>query len=162
MSDSEEPVATPPRSGGNKLVLVVLVVNLLGLGGLGAYLVMTRGQSKARAQPAPETGLRVGPLVEMDPLIVNLADGTNEEGGAQYLKVTLQLEAASEASRAIIETTIVPIRNRVILRLASVTALETRGSENLVKLQGELKRLINEILGSPRVRRVFYTEFVVQ
>jgi flagellar FliL protein len=162
VSDTDETVVPTPKSGGNKMVMVVLLANLLGLGGLGAYLVMTRGESKAHAAPAPAVAPHVGPLVPVEPLIVNLADATTEADGPQYLKVTLQLEATNETSRPLVESALVPIRSRVILRLASLTAAETRGADNLVKLQGELKNLVNETLGSPRVRRVFYTEFVVQ
>lgn len=162
MSESEQGDAPTPKATGNKLVMIVLLTNLLGLGGLGAYLVLTRGEGKAHAAPPPEVGVRVGPLVPMDPLIVNLADEPADEDGPRYLKVTLQLEAASEASKVVVESSVVPIRNRVIVRLTSLTAAQTRGSDSLVALQAELKQLINEILGSPRVRRVFFTEFVVQ
>lgn len=104
----------------------------------------------------------MGPIVPMEPLIINIG-GVGQAGDeSRYLKVTVQFEAANEKSKAEIESALVPIRSRLLVRFASLTLAEVQGSENLLKLQGEVRQIANQLLGSPRVAKVHFTDFVVQ
>ncbi|MBI2895994.1 MAG: flagellar basal body-associated FliL family protein [Deltaproteobacteria bacterium] len=160
MSEAEDDV--PIKTPSNKMMLIILLTNIVGLGAIGAFLGLTRS-TPAHSAPAPERPRHhVGPMVPMEPLIINIG-GVGESGDdSRYLKVTVQFEAASEVSKTEIETALVPIRSRLLIRFASLTLPEAQGTQNLLKLQGEVKQIVNQLLGSPRVAKVHFTDFVVQ
>jgi flagellar basal body-associated protein FliL len=106
-----------------------------------------------------ESGPRArGPIVSLESQIMNFVD--SEE--THFLKVTVQLEAKNEAAKAKIEEAIVPIKSLVLMRLSSLTVADTVGAEKKRALLEDLRTQINRELGGRRVKRVYFTEFVVQ
>ncbi len=77
--------AAPPRRGRKPLLLVVVVVVLLAVAG-GAF-VFLRAPADAVSEPVP------GPVVDLEPLTLNLADG-------RFLKVGLSLQLTADAAGA--------------------------------------------------------------
>lgn len=148
-----------PSSGGNsKLILILILCNLLGLGGIGAYLVLFADKGSAAAQEVDEDPETYGALVELPTLIVNL----NGERWGRFMRVSLQMEAREEDDAAAIEAALVPIQNRMVIYFSEVDAESTREAGAKAAIAEEVTTLINEVIGSDAVRRVFYTEFVVQ
>jgi flagellar FliL protein len=178
--------AAPPKK--SKLVIGLVVLNVLALAGVGGYFALAgRGHSGAAAESAAAEGegegegeaaagegegeegaekgkapahgsSRRGPIVPLDSIITNLVD--DEE--LHFLKVTVQLEAKDEAAKTEIQDALVPVRDRVLLRLSSLTLPQTQGAEKKAALQAELVTMINAELGARRVTHVYFTEFVVQ
>ncbi|NOY91179.1 MAG: hypothetical protein GXP55_08200 [Deltaproteobacteria bacterium] len=165
MADETNADEQPKPKGGSKLLLILVLVNVLGMAGLGVYLVLFQGKGGAEAQPAdeadgdaPEAG-EFGPLVEMDPIIANL----NDPQAGRYVKVTIHLEAKDEETQPAVQAAMVPIRNRLLIYFSNLTAVDTEGSEKKEEIRGHVLELVNEVLGGGnKVRRVFYSEFVVQ
>jgi flagellar FliL protein len=167
MADETNVDELPKPRGGNKLLLILVLVNVLGMAGLGVYLVLFQGKGGAQAQSeadeeadadAPEAG-EFGPLVEMDPIIANL----NDPQAGRYVKVTIHLEAKDEETQPLVQAAMVPIRNRLLIYFSNLTAVDTEGSEKKEEIRAHVLELVNEVLGSGnKVRRVFYSEFVVQ
>ena len=79
-----DPVVAAPK--GKKKLLIMIVVAVLVLGGAG-YFFFLRPSSHAEAthEPVP------GPVVDLEPLTLNLADG-------RFLKVGLSLQTSADAA----------------------------------------------------------------
>lgn len=154
----EDDVKPEPPSGGNsKLILILILCNLLGLGGIGAYLVLfsDNGSAEAQVEEEPET---FGALVELPTLIVNLSG----ERWGRFMRVSLQMEAREEEDGETITAALVPIQNRMLIFFSELDPERTRTAGAKDEIAEELVGLINEVTGGEPVRRVFYTEFVVQ
>ena len=54
-----------------------------------------------------------------------------------------------------------PMNLKVPLLLVLFLAMEVQSPEGKVLLRAEVAAVLNKILGSPKVHRVYYTEFVV-
>lgn len=165
------------------LLLLVLVVNVLIAGGL-AYVVIS-GQQKAAApakagedheaaaeghqggeeEPAEEEsdghkkGAKFGPIVEIGVFVANL---TAAGGGSRYAKVGLFVEAANEDAKAKVEAAVVPIRNEALMYLSGLNADQAIGQEKIRVLQEELQKRVVALLGKGTIKRLYFSEFVVQ
>lgn len=166
-ADKDAKASTKPAGGNMNVVVLALVgTNLLGMMGLGAYMVMSSGSSSAPAEHEAEhedddegEEHTLGPLVEVETIIVNLADP-----GQHYLKMTAQfeLDAAPEALEHV-ESHMVPIRDRVLSYLSSLVVAQVTGGERREEVRAELVRIANEALGEEdMVRNVYFTEYLVQ
>ena len=162
MADEETPDedVKPEASGGgnNKLILVLILCNLLGLGGIGAYLILFSDNGSAEAQVEEEEPQGFGTLVELPTLIVNLSG----ERWGRFMRVSLQMEAREEEDGEAITAALVPIQNRMLIFFSELDPERTRTPGAKQEIAEELVGLINEVTGGEPVRRVYYTEFVVQ
>ena len=161
-TESEEVEEAPSGGGGgNKLMVIMALLNLVAVGGIGAFLITNQNNQAAAAPAAPVAvarGAVNGPLIALDPLVVNL----NVVGATRYLKVTAQVELPEGAVEAEFEPNKVPIRHRLLVELSGLTIEDTQGSEKKLKLQEDLRDKINEMLGAGTITRIMFTEFVVQ
>lgn len=187
---AEKPAA-PAGGGSNKLLLlVVLVVNVLIAGGLG-YVVITNqknaaaaagavgkhgedeghegaaeGHEGAEAEAEPEEGHakkggtgKFGPLVEVGTFVANL---TAAGGASRYAKVALFVEAANEDAKTKIEAAVVPLRNESLMFLSGLQTEQVIGQEKIKALQDELQKRMSALVGKNVIKRVYFSEFVVQ
>ena len=99
-----------------------------------------------------------GPLMPLEPMVTNLAEPDTD----RYLKLTMQLRITSEAARAEVEASLVPVRNQILLYLSSLTLADTSGADNKREIQKRVKRIANEAMPSSRITQVYFTEFVIQ
>jgi flagellar FliL protein len=169
MSSAPAPAATdesaepPKKKGKGKLILlsVIGLVILLGGGGAGYWVYASRTAAAAagdKKKPEPPAPTRI---LEMDPFVVNLADG----GGSRFLRVTLQLVVEdNEAAREIVEQEVV----RAKVRSALLERLALQAADHLVTPEGkkELKKEIGEQAAHSahglKISDVLFSEFVVQ
>ncbi len=98
---------------------------------------------------------RLGAILPLDTFLINL-------DGGQYLRAQLQLEFVA---------TSVPspfIRNQVVIRDGLISLMSRKKAETLGTHKGreamksEIKDLINEVLKREEIKRVFFTQFVIQ
>jgi flagellar basal body-associated protein FliL len=175
--------APAPAGGSNKmLLLLVLVVNVLIAGGL-AYVVITgqknnaaaaakhEGAGEAAAEGAAEAeadghgkkgagpGSKFGPLIEIGAFVANL---TSASGQSRYAKVALHVEAVNEDAKTKIETAIVPLRNESLMFLSGLAAEQVIGQEKIRQLQDDLQKRLTAVIGPNTIKRVYFSEFVVQ
>lgn len=166
MSDSQEnetpaPAAKPAAKGGGKAVPILLVMNLLASGG-GVALQQLR-PAAAHAAPAPAEEKQpekpaVGPIVQIPSIIVNL----NEAGSGRYLKVSVELQLVDKTAEKLLEENKTIVRDTLLRSLSNLTIADTQGEESKVKIGTDLIARLNKELGADRIRRVLFTEFVVQ
>jgi flagellar protein FliL len=80
------PVAAAPEPGARgKKSLVMIVVAVLVLAGAGYFFLLRSSGDAAAHEPVP------GPVVDLEPLTLNLADG-------RFLKVGLSLQTSADAA----------------------------------------------------------------
>lgn len=89
---------------------------------------------------------------------VNLADAA----GDRYLKVGMEVEVSSPDAVRDIQAQSAKIRDAIIILLSSKTYAELSSTEGKMQLKNEVAARLNQILGTPRVVRVYFTDFVVQ
>lgn len=163
---SDEPEVAPVKaSGTSKLVVGILVLNLLGVGGLAAFLVLGQKQGTAHAaerEPAAEEVRSVGPILPFEPLVVNLRGTAADPDSARYLKITVQLEVKNDEAKVEVEKSLVPIRSRLLVLFTGLTLEDATRPGAVEQLQERAKQIVNELLGADQVEHVYFTEFVVQ
>lgn len=150
-----------PAAKSSKAVLGLLLINL-GVTGFTAFKLMTAHPAEAAgpkhaAPPPPPTTEISGPVVELDPFVVNL----DEPGTSRYLKVTLVLELLPKSEETITKSKQL-IRDMVLSHLSGLHLKDTLGAEAKDKLRTDLMAKISKLLGPDKVRRMFFQDFVVQ
>ena len=130
----------------------------LKIAGSGVRIWFLRDQitSMERAEPEVEA---VGPIYPLETIIVNLAD----TGGGRYLRVTMELElAAEEGAEEEVTKRLAQIKD------AMLTILPTKQFDQLTTVEGknslrdEIIGELNTVLGKELVKKIFFTEFVIQ
>ena len=160
MSDAPEgepkPAPAGPRS--SKLVPLLLLLNLGGTGfvayetlqGAGAAGVAI-GSAHAAEEERPKN--EVGPVTALEPFIVNL----NEPEATRYLKATFELEVSSAETVHELEKLKRPVRDEVLRYLSSLSVADTQGEKGKAKIQEEVVKRIDQLLGGGKVKKVVHT-----
>lgn len=150
--------AKPAGDGPPKIVLALLVLNLAA-SGFGAFKAATaHGAPKAHEVEPEASGNEItGPVVQLDPFVVNLDEPT-----ARYVKVTIQLELISEKAAANLEKGKQLVRDGILSYLSGLKVADTLGEAAKVHMREELLKRCVDALGKGNVKRVFFSEFVVQ
>jgi flagellar FliL protein len=154
-----------PAQGNKMLLMIMLVFNVLIAGGLGYQVVMgQRGHAAAKA-PAGHEGNdkekaseKFGPLVEIGSLVANLG----APGSGHYIKLTLHVETTNEETKKHVESALVPMRNEALLYLSSVDPQALAGQDRLRVISEEIRKHLVELVGKENVKRVYFSEFVIQ
>lgn len=119
----------------------------------------TAGKEAGKGGATPsDTGRSVFKPVPLPPLMVNLADPQ----GSRYLKISMQVEVNSPDAIPEIEAQSARIRDALILLLSGKKAEELTTPEGKILLKNEVAARLNQVLGSPRIVRIYYTEFEIQ
>lgn len=174
---------TPKKSGKLKkiVILSVCLLIILSAGGGGAYWwfflrVPPPPVNGTAPAPVPASGAmpqnkdasprveRVtdlprssGKVVPLPQVTVNLADAA----GKRYLKLGMEVEASGDISKDL-QAQDAKVRDAVITLLASKNFAEISSPEGKVLLKAEVAARLNQILGAPKIVRVYFTEFVVE
>jgi flagellar basal body-associated protein FliL len=178
-----EPAKTPAPaaggggSGGPKL-LILLVLAAANLGATGFMVMRTLKAPKvsltseaAAAELSKEgkggndegkeggkEGSGEGPVVPLDSFLVNL----NEPASARYLKATLELEVSDALAAEDLKKQMRGIRDVLLRYLSSLSVADTLGEAGKEKIEASVKERIENEIGHRKVKRLFFTEFMVQ
>ncbi len=163
-----------------KMVIVIAVgVLLLGIGGAIAFMSLTKGgekpESGAEAAADTKTAPKAkedesaqkhgaspkgapGPIFDLDPFVVNLADAAD----VHYLKVTVKLELDHPATAELLNQRVPQIRDAVLILLSSKESEAVRTAQGKLQLREDLLLKVNSLLPKGGVRGAYFTEFIVQ
>ncbi|MEO5377720.1 MAG: flagellar basal body-associated FliL family protein [Magnetococcus sp. DMHC-6] len=164
---AEEDEEHEKSGGGGLLKLIIPVVALLiGLGGgyfIGDHMAKKSAEEAAATAPveadvAKDPNAMVGDMFKFDSFVVNL----NEPKGNRYLKTTIQLEMDSPALKAELERRQAQIQDIILALLTSKNSKELQALEGKFRLREELLSRINALLVNGAVKRIYFTEFVIQ
>lgn len=161
----------PKKGGSNKLLLIMLMVNTLGLIALAVLFLLRGGggpetsgdvasgaMDDSQIEGMPRVGKDVGPMVELGGMVVNLRDGT----GDRLLKVNLHLELDSEGTQEEVESRRQQIKYQLQLLLSGQRVADVTGPENIEALRKQMTRRVNALLAKGRVTGVWPAEWIVQ
>lgn len=167
-----KPSADAPKR--NVVLIALVAANMLGMLGLGAYLVLGGGGGESAHAEAADEGdeeegdeeegdeeegeHEMGPLVEFESMVVNLNAPTTD----RYLKITFQLELRAEDQLEHVETHMPAYRDAVLMHLTSLTIEDVQGADNAVRLRDHLLEMTRHSFGRRAVSHVYFTEYLVQ
>lgn len=156
VKDAEEEQA-PPKKSKLKMIIIAVVVMLIGVGGFVGYSKYKKGKA-AEAESKKEKQVSI--ICPLKSFVVNLLDKRGV--GKRYLKVTIDLEVEKEEHILLIENHNPQLRDTILLLLSSQTLKEINTMEGKLELKQALLTRMRQILGDGVVRRIYFTEFVVQ
>ena len=160
--EKESPDLPAPKR--SPVMMIVMVVNLLLVGGVLAFLFLGKDAPKTIAEqpedaPAQESGtLGSGPVLPMETFIVNLAD----DNVNRYLKMGLSLELANAEAIEKVKKHDPQIRDSIIILTSDLTFQEIRSAKGKKTLRDRISSRLDELIGMNQVKSVYFTEFVVQ
>ena len=162
VEEKAEEVEEVKKGSLKKVIVIAVLLVVLGGGGFAGWKFFL---AKKTATSADESGsvaeaksTAPGIMCEMEPFIVNLLD----EGGKRYLKTQLEIEVENEDVKKELQQRTPQIRDAILLLLTSKSYAEIGVPGGKVELRTELIERINNVLGSGKIRTLYFTEFVVQ
>ena len=165
-------------SGGKPIILYALVViNMLVVAGVGAMLFLKSKQEhdKPKAIDAAANGMVekedphgagakkpdaeefIGKTIPMETFLVNLSGNR----GNKLLKVNMELEVEGDRIAEEIDKRKPQIRDIIIILLSSKTYAQASSSEGKEFLREEIRDTVNSFLTKGKIKRVLFTEFIV-
>lgn len=155
-----------PEEGGKskkKLIIIIVAVLLLVGGGVAAFLMMKGGGEEEISPEEEQAQLEaqaqmVGPMVTIESFIVNIID--DEE--SRYLKASITLEVDAEAASMELAQRMAQVQDSILLLIGNKTFAELSDLQGKIQLRAELLNKINSILKQGKVKRIYFTDFVVQ
>ena len=154
------------EGGGSKKKLIIIIVAVLVLlgGAAGGYFFFMGGEEEEKISPEQEQAelekqaKQVGPMVNMDSFIVNIMDDQE----SRYLKATITIEVDGEEASMELTQRMPQVKDAVLLLLGSKTFSEISDLQGKIQLRAELINKINSLLLQGKVKRIYFTDFVVQ
>ncbi len=171
------------KRGGSLVLIIVIflfVLLLIVIGAIGFLVVSgpsdentatpaateASAQNKGNAASANKNAgtqrgsdyANIGPMFPLQPFTLNLLS----DGGARYVKCTIQLEENTELLQPELEKKTAIIRDIIIRSLTSKTFEEVSTTKGKERLKDELVGKINEVLTDGFVKNIYFTDFVVQ
>jgi flagellar FliL protein len=152
-----------------KLIIILSIVAFFMVVGLGAgFFVMWSKITQLSAAPQENSDVegaeeedataQLGPIMTLNPFVVNLAD----PGGNRYLRMSLELELSEEPVRQEIMTRLPQVRNAMLMILPNKRFEDISSSDGKEELREEIITAMNDLLSKGEIRNIYYTEFVVQ
>ena len=169
---------TEPKKG-KPILLIIIAANVVLGGGAGAFFFLRgSGGGDAHAKPAEhgaknEHGApaehggggggsahapKVGPIVELKPILVNL----NEPEGTRYLKTSIAVQLVDDKSTDAVDKAKPVIRDHFIRTLSELNFRQTMGTKNKLAIKQKLLEQFNEAMGADVGTEIHLTQFIVQ
>lgn len=178
MAEEEKEEKSSKKGGFVVLVIVIfLFVLLLAVVGMIGFLMLQSPEDNApatnNATPNAQQTQRanngaatqrgsdyanIGPMYPLESFTLNLLS----DGGARYVKCTMQLEQNTDLLQPELDKKMPLIRDVIIRTLTSKTFEEVSTTKGKERLKDELVGKINEVLTDGFVKNIYFTDFVVQ
>lgn len=153
----------------SKLPKILIVLILLGGIGFVAWkfvlpMFLEDKTESVESSPAEESADNVTPdtssniIVPLPTFMVNLTDPL----GRRYIKLTIEVEVNSADAQATLEGSTPRVRDAINMLLSSKSYADLASTENKIILKSEIVERLNQILGGPKVARVYFVDFVIQ
>lgn len=162
MTDSEAPIVLPGRSSSKVLIIGLGLVAVVAMGAAGYFAFLKKPEVDAKpkdaAAKAAQPDLKLGVLVELQPIVTNLSDPSV----GRFIRVRAFVEVGNDEDKALIEKYMVPIRDHLVIYFSELPSERTLAAGEKAKMQKEIAESLNKMLTKSVVQRVFFNEFVVQ
>ena len=149
-----------PKKGSNLkwIIIGVVVLFVLGGGGFFAWKTFLNPAQEDVKEEGAMVRVEIGPTYPLEVFIVNLA-GTS---GERYLKVTVELELKDSSLIIELEKRKPQVRDSILLLLSSKTFEDIATFKGKTKIRNQITARLNGILMPGSIKKVYFTEFVVQ
>jgi len=168
MAEDEKTDGSESGGGSSKklLILIILAVAVLGIGGGAAWFMMGSGEEEethaTEKTHEKDSGKahedEPGPIVELDPFVLNLAD--REE--LRYLKISIKLELDRPEEQTDYPAKVPAIRDALLVLLSSKDSQLLRTTNGKRRVREEILSRANGVMNKGEVSHVFFTDFVIQ
>lgn len=163
MADEEASEAAPAGGSGKKMMILGLVgVLLLGGGGGAAWFFMggekEEGEKHAKAEEEEEHSEEPGPVMELEPFLLNLADRDE----LRFLKVSIKLELDRPEEKTDYTNKVPAIRDVLLVLLSSKESQILRTTNGKRRMREEIMTRVNGVMNKGKVANVFFTDFIIQ
>jgi flagellar FliL protein len=164
--EKKEGDSGPKKNKTMLFVGIAVVVLIIGVGA-GAYMLGAKNATAVAAgskeenvtpEETTEDENQIGPMVKIDNFVVNLLD----KGDIHYLKVSISLEVESAEVEEEVKNRMSQLRDLILLHTGNKSLDELADLQGKLQLRAELLAKINDILRQGRVKRVYFTNFVIQ
>ncbi len=162
---AKEPEKKPEASGSKKkLIMIIAAVAVLLIGaGVGTFWFFNSGDDNSLTPEEEQAQLErqakeIGPMVDLESFIVNILD----QGEVRYLKAAITLEADTPEAATEITQRMPQIKDAVLLLIGNKTFAELSDLQGRLQLRAELLNRVNSLLLVGKVKRIYFTDFVVQ
>jgi len=155
------------RKGGSgkKMMMLGLVgVLLFGGGGVAAWFFMGGEKAEdgkhAKAQKTHEEAPpeEPGPVMELEPFLLNLADRDEH----RFLKVSIKLELDRPEEETDYPNKIPAIRDALLVLLSSKESQLLRTVNGKRRIREEIMIRVNGVMNKGKILHVFFTDFIKQ
>jgi flagellar FliL protein len=144
-------------SKGAAIGKIFLLVAILAVQGILAYKLVAANYEGIYKSMNAEEPDDIG-YFDLEPLVVNPA----KTNGKRYLMVEISLELKNKEHIPILEANSMKIQESMIEALSSKTVGQLVNAEIRMNLREELSGIINETIGEPSVRNLYFTKYVMQ
>jgi flagellar FliL protein len=172
MAEKENaPEQAPAKKLSKKMLFIAAgVLVLLAGGGVTAFLLLGGEKPAPQAAPSETAGGGtlaatpsgrpevIGPMVDIEPFIVNILD----QDGTRYLKAAITLEMADAEAVEAVTRRMPQLRDAILLLIGNKSFNELSDLQGKLQLRSELLDRLNRILSNGSVRKIYFTDFVVQ
>ncbi len=149
----------------NIIIMAGIALIVLAIIGGGFFMLWQKlsaldkpkeGESAKIPEKSDHGGM--GPVFSLDSFIVNLSD----QGGKRYLRVTMGLELGDPKSAEELTKRLPQIRDSILMTLPSRKVDELQTTEGKNSIRTEIVTNLNQLLGKEIVKKIYFTEFVIQ
>lgn len=161
---AKKDAAEKPEAGGSKMKLIIIAVAVVLLIGIGVGVFLFMGGEEEEISPEQEQkememqANQVGPMVNIDTFIVNIID--DEE--SRFLKAAITLELNNPDAAMEVNERMPQVKDAILLLISNKTFGELQDLQGKIQLRAELLNRLNSILVKGKVKRIYFTDFVVQ
>jgi len=159
MAEEEKEQQEEPRKGMStkvKVIGLIVLVVILAAGGIGGWKFYDGRSAKTTKKEA--VAAPVSAIWSAGTLIVNLMD----DKGERYLKAGIQVEVSSEDCLAELEELKPKVTDGILVLLSSKGYEDIASLEGKQRLRDEIAVRMNGYMTSGQVRKVYFTEFLIQ
>jgi len=153
------------------LFIILSIINMLVVAGVGVMLHLNRqkeaakpsiedvieGEHKAQKEDDSKDDQFIGQVIPMETFLVNLAGSR----GGKLGKINMELEVDGPKVQEEIEKRKPQIRDIIITLLSSKSYEQVSFKEGKDSLREEVKDTVNSFLTKGHIKRVFFTEFIL-
>lgn len=164
MADEEAKEAAPAAAGSGKKMMVLGLVGVLLLGGGGGAAWFFMGGEKEEAEKhakddhGEEHAEEPGPVMELEPFLLNLADRDE----LRFLKVSIKLELDRPEEKTDYPNKVPAIRDALLVLLSSKESQLLRTVNGKRRIREEIMTRVNGVMSKGKVSNVFFTDFIIQ
>ncbi len=160
----------PSGKGGSKTLLMIVIAGFLLfmiLAGAGFFILWKKipgpentqantNENKIQAEQSAQ--LTVGPVFSLKPFVVNLAD----PAGNRYLRAKMTLELGNEELLGKMDKLVFPVRDNILTILSSKKYQEINTVQGKKQLRSEIATAVDGLLGKGSVKKVYFSDLVVE